>query len=162
MKSTMLALALFFTFCLSGFDNDAPNNFLTVGNKTHSLDFSEVANESYGINSKFEIDLINQDKDVTKATTYVYFSLTSNSTANLSNGVYQFSSATLNERLPFQFNGSLKVNNHVIEIAGGTISIENRKSNVDIHFILKLKNGDIANGIYRGEALKVDRSQAYN
>ncbi len=161
MKSPLFSLALFCVISLSSFNKDILKNFLTIGNNKFSLNSAIIANESYGIKPKFEVDLINQYEDLTKAKTYVYFSLTSNNTSNLSNGVYQFSSANLNQRLPFQFNGSVKVNNHVVEIAEGTISIENRSGDLDIQFILKLQNGDIAKGIYRGKALEVNRSRSY-
>jgi len=162
MKSTLFTLAFFFIFCLSSFEHDTPANFFTVGNNKHSLDFSEIVNESYGIKSKFEVDLINQVEDLAKAKTYLYFSLASNNTASLSNGIYQFSSTALNDRLPFQFNGSIKINNHKLEITEGTISIEKCNRDYDIQFILKLQNGDIAKGTYRDKVLEVDRSRAYN
>ena len=75
--------------------------------------------------------------------------------------MYQFSSANLNQRLPYQFNGSVKVNNHVVEITEGTISIENRSGDLDIQFILKLKNGDTARGTYQGKVSEVNRSRSY-
>ena len=161
MKSTSLTLAFLFIFCLSSFNNKIQDNFFTVGNNRYSLSYSEIANESYNIKSKFEVDLMTKDEDLAKAETYVYFSLTSNNTAMLSNGIYQFSSGSLNDRLPFHFNGSVKINYHVVEITGGSISIENRSQEYDIHFILKLENGDIAKGMYRGKASEVDRSKAY-
>lgn len=161
MKSPLFFLALFCILSLSSFTKDILKNFFTIGNNQVSLNSAIIANESYGIKSKFEVDLINQYQDLTKAQTYVYFSLASNNTSNLSNGVYQFSSANLNQRLPFQFNGSVKVNNNVVEIAEGTISIENRSGDLDIQFILKLKNGDTAKGTYRGKVSEVNRSRSY-
>jgi len=161
MKSILFTLASMFVFSLSSFDNKIPGNFFTVGNNTHSLSFFQLANESYDIKSKFEVDLMTKDEDLAKAKTYIYFSLTSNNTAYVSNGIYQFSSGAMNDRLPFHFNGSVKINNHVVEISGGTISIENRSHEYDIQFILKLQNGDIAKGLYRGKALEVDRNRTY-
>ena len=161
MKSPLFFLALFCMLSLSSFTKDISKNFFTIGNNKVLLHAALIANESYGIKSKFEVDLVNQYDDLTKAQTYVYFSLTSNNTSNLSDGVYQFSSANLNQRLPYQFNGSVKVNNHVVEITEGTISIENRSGDLDIQFILKLKNGDTAKGTYQGKVSEVNRSRSY-
>lgn len=161
MKSPLFFLAIFCILSLSSFTKDILKNFFTIGNNKVLLNSALIANESYGIKSKFEVDLIDQYDDLTRAQTYVYFSLTSTNTSNLSNGVYQFSSANLNQRLPYQFNGSVKVNNHIIEIAEGTISLENRSGDLDIQFILKLKNGDTAKGTYRGKVSEVNRSRSY-
>lgn len=161
MKPIAFMLALLSTLCLFSFKGNIPNNFFTVGKNTYSLSFFQLANESYGTKSKFEVDLMTEDEDLSKAKTFLYFSLTSDNTSILSNGIYEFSSAALNDRLPFNFNGSVKINNHIVEIIGGTISLENQGGEHDIQFILKLKNGDVAKGIYRGKALDVDRSKAY-
>jgi hypothetical protein len=161
MKPIAFLLALLFTLCLFSFKENIPNNFFTIGKNTYSLSFFQLANESYATKSKFEVDLITDNEDLSKAKTFLYFSLTSDNTSNLSKGIYQFSSAALNDRLPFNFNGSVKINNHTVEIIGGTISLENQGAEYDIQFILKLKNGDVAKGIYRGKALDVDRSRAY-
>ena len=162
MKFNILTLVFFLTLFLNTFGNDTLSNILTVGNNKFSLDYAELANESYGIHSKFEVDLVNQHNNLTTAKTYVYFSLTGSNTGHLSDGIYHFSSATLSERLPHQFSGALKINNHNVEITGGTIVIETRKSDFGIQFILKLKNGDIAKGIYGGKVVKSDRSKAYH
>src|SRR5688500_14078981 len=103
MKSPFFSLTLFGILTLSGFTKDISKNFFTIGNNKVSLNSAIIANESYGIKSKFEVDLISQSEDLTKAQTYVYFSLTSNNTSNLTNGVYEFSSANLSQRLPFNF-----------------------------------------------------------
>lgn len=161
MKSPIFFLALLCILFLSSFTRDNLKNFFTIGNNKISLNSAIIANESYGIKSKFEVDLINHNEDLTKAHTYIYFSLASNSTSKLSNGVYQFSSTNLDRRLPFQFNGSVKVNGNVVEIAEGTISIENYSGDLDVQFILKLKNGDIAKGTYRGEVSEVNRARSY-
>ncbi len=161
MKPIAFVLALLCALCLFSFQEKIPNNFFTVGKNTYPLSFCQLANESYGTKSKFEVDLMTEDEDLSKAKTFLYFSLTSDNTSILSEGIYQFSSSALNDRLPFNFNGSAKINNHTVEVVGGTISLENRGGGYDIQFILKLKNGDIAKGIYRGKALDIDRSNAY-
>jgi hypothetical protein len=161
MKSPFFSLTLFGILTLSGFNTDISKNFFTIGDKKISLNSAIIANESYGVKSKFEVDLISQSTDLTKAQNYVYFSLTTNNTTNLTNGIYEFSSAILSQRLPFNFNGTVKVNGHVVEIADGTISIENRKGDFDIQFVLKLKNGDTAKGAYQGKVSEVNRSRSY-
>ncbi|HSB94297.1 MAG TPA: hypothetical protein VLC28_14340 [Flavitalea sp.] len=146
---------------LSGFINYSSENFFTVAKNKYPLTSLQVANESYGITPKFEIDLITGVSDLGKANTYIFVSLSSDNTADISNGIYQFSSEPLNERLPFSFNGFVKVNKHEVKIFQGTISVENRDNEFDIQFILKLQNGDIAKGTYHGKALKINRNQSY-
>src|SRR5687767_12746380 len=150
MKSTSSTVAFFVIFCLLSFDTKSPGNFFTIGNNRYALSFSEIANESYSTKSKFEVDLLTEEKELAKAKTFIWFSLTSNNTATLADGIYQFSSGELNDRLPLHFNGSVKINNHVVEIIGGTVSIAHREREYDIQFILKLQNGDQAKGMYRG------------
>ena len=159
MKSKLFTLAFFGAFFLSSFDKKTAENAFIIQNKVYPLNCSLIANESYGIKSKFEVDLISEHNDVAKAKTYIWLSLASNNTSSLSNGVYQFSSIGLNQRLPFQFNGSVRVNNHVLEVVEGTASISNNCGDLDIQFILKLQNGDIAQGTFRGKASQVDRSR---
>lgn len=160
MKSILFTLPFLFIPVLFGF-NEIPANFFTVGKNSYSLSAFHLVNESYSIKSKFEIDLMTEKEDLATAKTYLYFSVTGDNTAKLSNGIYQFSSGALNDRLPFQFNGYAKINDHSVKITEGTISLENKKEEYDIHFILKLQNGDIAKGAYRGKAIEADRSRAY-
>lgn len=155
MKTLLLAL---FILSIYSFKTDNSKGYLKIGNSEYLINSASIANESYGISSKFEIDLIG--KDVPK--TLIYFSATSNSTYKLSDGIYKFSSTNLNDRRPFYFNGAVSVNNHTVKIDGGTFSIENNGEDLEIHFILKLSNGDIAKGIYHGKGLVINRNKSYN
>ena len=160
MKALLFTL-IFTSICLMGF-KDYSKNTLTIGSKEWVLDSAIIANESYGVKSKFEVDLISGSgrKDL-KATTLIWFSVTSNTTFRLAPGIYHFSSNNLNERLPFQFNSTIRINNHEIKITSGTFSIGNVNGNINVDFILELANGDIARGNYYGQASAINRSRVY-
>jgi hypothetical protein len=161
MKTLLIALTLTFTSCLlSGFKSISKNSF-KIGDKEWSLTSFILANESYGVASKWEVDLMSDNVDITKAKTFIYFSITGNRTTKLSDGIYEFASTNLSERSPFHFDGSIKVNSKEIKITGGSFSVENDKESTEIHFILRLENGDSVTGNYSGKVSAINRSTNY-
>ncbi len=161
-KFTSLVITLIFAYTvLSGF-TPVRENSLQIGNTEWKLQSAVIANESYGSKSKFELDIISDNEAVDKAKTFVYFSITGTASTTLADGSYQLSDDKLDNRKPFQFSGSVQLNGNMVKIKNGTFSIENTRGSAIIHFILKLENGDVANGSYSGKISFIDRSTNYD
>lgn len=132
--------------------------YFQIGTRRWPLLFSEVANESHGINSKWEIDLTNDDKNVSRAKTFIYFSLTGNNITRLTEGMYEFTSSTTRARSPFWFYGEVSIDEQKINITGGSLSLEKEKEGIKVHFVLSLENGNVVTGQYSGKTFEADRT----
>ena len=162
MRNILLTLvALFSIFFLSISFKTISDNYFKIGDKVWNLQSVELANESYDTKSKFELDLISGTNKLSDAETFIYLSLTSSTTYNLSNGIYEISNASLSEREPYKFNGSVFINDKEVEIIGGTFSIEGLKNSIFVNMNFKLANGDVLNGSYTGAFSSLNRSKSY-
>jgi hypothetical protein len=156
---TIPLLGLF--FLITAFKN-VSENFFQISSKKWNLESAEIANESYDVKSKFELDFMSEVNKLSDAKTFIYLSLTSSNTYKVADGIYEISLTSLSGREPYHFNGSVFINDKEIKIVDGTFSVENINEAISVHMIFKLANGDILNGIYNGEFTSIDRSKNYN
>lgn len=156
-KSLLLLTILFPAFFLFSAFNTISENYFEIGSKKWNLQSAIIANESYGINSKFELDLLSDKRELSEAKTFIWLSLTSTGTEKITEGVYKFSQASLNDRAPFGFNGAVHINGEEIKIDNGSFSLETFNEAVSVHFVLELANGNIVKGNYKGPFSSVDR-----
>lgn len=158
MKKSLLFSAILFPviFLFSAF-NTISENYFEIGSKKWNLQSAIIANESYGLNSKFELDLISDKTELSEAKTFIWLSLTSSGTEKITEGVYKFSQASLNDRASLGFNGAVFINGEAIKIVNGSFSLETLDETVSVHFVLELANGNIVKGTYKGPFSAVDR-----
>ena len=153
-----IVVSLIGVFVLTTAFTITSKNYFEIGHKKWNLESAIIANESYEVNSKFDLDLISDGKEFSDAKTYIWLSLTSSNTSKVADGLYEFSSKPLSNREPFHFNGSVFINEMEIKIVNGTFTVETLKDNVSVHMIFKLANGNILNGEYNNKFSAEDRS----
>lgn len=141
------------------FDEQDIKSSFKIGSNEWPLHSSIIANESFGATSKFEIDLISGEEELSNAKTLIWLSVTSNSTTDLAEGTYQFSSIPLHKRPPFHFHGKVATQGNELRVTGGTFSIRKGKKNSLIYFVVELENGAVATGGYSGRVSVINRSK---
>ncbi|MBC8053185.1 MAG: hypothetical protein H7Y13_08975 [Sphingobacteriaceae bacterium] len=133
-------------------------SYFETGGKKFLLRSSILANESFGTNSKFEIDLLQaKDAGVTVTGTYIYLSLASNSQTELGNGKYIFNEDVIHSKKPFVFSGVLSIDNKPVKIRGGSFAIVKKRKILKMDFLFKLENGESVKGYYEGTYQQTDR-----
>jgi hypothetical protein len=158
MRNAIFTLVLL----VSGFicSSQQSENYFKMGEQKWPLLYSEIANESYGSKSKFEIDLMVDSHDILKSKTFVWLSIAGNTVAELSDGIYYFSSTDLGHRSAFRFNGSVFINNQERKITKGSFSVDKKPGQLKIQFDFTLENGQTVKGYYEGASKTIDRSSS--
>ncbi len=137
---------------------DIENSFVYQSQK-YGIDYCNLANESIGNLSKWEIDLFccgNEDfyGSGSKASiqTLVYFNIKSNNREQLNKGTYTFTNEPVVNRKEMTFHGSITLGSNIqeLKITGGEFNIDYFQEQIIINFILKVNQGKRLSGYYRG------------
>ena len=156
-KSVLLGLTLIAFALLSSFSL-FKENYFKIGSNSWSIDTAIIANESYGDQSKYEIDLINNQSGSEDSNTLIWLSISGDETTKLSEGLYSFGDIKKNTEL---FYGQVVINENRIDIIDGSFTLEKTDDNWRIDCLLKLKNGDIVSATYTGKVQEKNRSLNY-
>ena len=156
-KSLLLGLSLIAFAVLSSF-SVLKENYFKIGSNSWSIDTAIIANESYGDQSKYEIDLINNQSGSEDSTSLIWLSVSGDKTTNLSEGFYSFGDIKNNAK---HFFGQVIINKNRIDIVDGSFTIEKENNIWKINCLLKLKNGDSVTGTYSGKVHHQDRNKNY-
>ncbi|MES2428330.1 MAG: hypothetical protein V4560_15220 [Bacteroidota bacterium] len=116
-----------------------------------AVKYAVVANESFDGVGKFELDLLSDIKDVKKSTDYIWLSIGTGSTKELSSGVYNYSTKSINDRGTFTFSGAVINGKEQIEFTDGSFTVNIDKSVINVEYNLSLKNGKRISGRYTGK-----------
>tara|TARA_R110002050_G_scaffold204522_2_gene340030 strand:+ start:15905 stop:16978 length:1074 start_codon:yes stop_codon:yes gene_type:complete len=139
--------------------NFETDNSFKYNGKEYRLENCDIANESYGEISKWEIDLFccgnkfyYSNKNKKEIDTLLYFSLKALETGELSEGSYRCTNVNTTEGAPFTFTGEIKVGTQIVKISEGEIKVEyDDDSDIQISFNLKLNSTQTVTGKYSGE-----------
>tara|TARA_R110002051_G_scaffold131376_2_gene205264 strand:+ start:5015 stop:6085 length:1071 start_codon:yes stop_codon:yes gene_type:complete len=133
------------------------DNSFEYNGKEYRLEYCDIANESYGEISKFEIDFFccnskfyYSNPNNKEIVTLLYFSIKSLKTDKLSEGHYKFVNVNGSDSKPFTFNGELKVGRQVLKISKGEFTVTYNDSSIQIIFNLKLDDIHTVSGKYEG------------
>lgn len=97
----------------------------------------------------------------TSSLDYIYLDLHSNSAEIISSGSYKFKESEDKDRDPFTFTGAEVLINYDVNskkgeslyATGGTVEVSQWKGKYVIEFQLKLDNGEIIDGVYKGKLM---------
>lgn len=126
----------------------------------YPLDFCNIANESFGDISKWEIDLTccniknyyrsNNDVQKNKITTLVYLSLKSLNNKQLSAGTYTYAEDNITTRQQMTLYGRIEIGAEKLDIFGGEIIVDYHEEKIVLSFSFKVNNGKEISGNYIG------------
>jgi hypothetical protein len=116
-----------------------------------AVKYALVANKSFPDLGKFDLDLLSDNVDVKKSTDYIWFSVGTTSTKELTNGIYLYSDKNANERGAFKFHGAVINGKEEIEFTDGSFTVNIDKSVINVEYNLSLKNGKRISGRYIGK-----------
>lgn len=136
------------------------NNSFFYKDTEYSLDFCNIANESFENVSKWELDLtccdvenyyaVNDDVKNKKVNTLIYISLKSINNKQLSKGTYVYSKENIGTRQEMTLYGNVEIDSEKLEISGGEINVDYHDEKIVLSFSFKVNNGKQISGNYIG------------
>lgn len=141
------------------------NNSIFYKDTEYPLDLCNIANESFGNISKWEIDLTccniknyygaNDNVKNNEVNTLIYLSLKSLNNKQLSKGTYLYSKENITTRQEMTLYGSVQIGSEKLDISGGEINVDYHEEKIVLSFSLKVNNGKEISGNYIGSCMIV-------
>jgi hypothetical protein len=117
-----------------------------------------VTNESDANLAKFAISIFSGNKSLSKGTLLIRLSATSFISKLLGNGRYNFSENSPEDRLKYEFSGTVKLGSIDITISEGWFTVVRDRKQIEINYDLTLTNGVKTTGQYSSEYQMDERS----
>tara|TARA_R110000796_G_scaffold250788_4_gene380701 strand:+ start:55335 stop:56408 length:1074 start_codon:yes stop_codon:yes gene_type:complete len=134
-----------------------PYNSFEFNGKEYQLENCDIAKESYGEISKWEIDFFccNSKSYYSKLnkkeiTTLLYFNFKTLKTDELTEGSYMFTKENNANRKSFTFTGEIRIENQILKITEGEFNVIFKDSIIDVNFNLKVNDNQKIVGRYSG------------